>query len=222
MPSGIDANVLRDALITFLMLVISLSVHEWAHAWTALRVGDPTAQMQGRVTFNPMAHIDPIGTVILPLFMLLFRASTGAMIFVPGWAKPVPVNPTYFRHKVRDDLLVTLAGPFSNLVLCLMGATIGGVLLRFAAVEELVINFVWINAGLCVFNLVVAVPPLDGSHVLRHLVGMSEETYLRMCQWGPFLLILLINISAVREFVGMLTMKCSEPFFKLAALIRYA
>ena len=124
----LDAEAIRQGLILFLFLVLSLSVHEWAHAWTALKVGDDTALRQGRVTFNPMAHIDPIGTVLLPL-MMFFLSAAGSNIGMIGWAKPVPVDPRNFKHPVRDDLLVTLAGPFSNLVLCLLAAVIGGVFL---------------------------------------------------------------------------------------------
>src|SRR5579859_5106660 len=103
-----DLNQLADGLIQYLMLVALLTFHEFGHAWTAMMCGDDTAKSQGRVSLNPAVHIDPIGTVALPLAMILFPQYFG---FLVGWAKPVPVNPDNLRNKKFDDILVTMAGP---------------------------------------------------------------------------------------------------------------
>src|SRR5579884_3095283 len=107
-------------IFEFVILLFSLSIHEAAHAWTASRLGDPTARMLGRVTLNPIRHIDLVGTVLVPLFMLLMP---GYGRFLIGWAKPTPVTPRNFKNITRDDILTTVAGPVSNL-LAAVGATI--------------------------------------------------------------------------------------------------
>src|ERR1700761_2392071 len=106
---------IADGLVQYLILVALLTFHEFGHAWTAWRCGDDTARLQGRVSVNPLVHIDPIGTVLLPLIMIFGSASYTQ--FMIGYAKPVPVNPYNFAHPKRDDILVTLAGPGMNLLL---------------------------------------------------------------------------------------------------------
>ena len=108
-----DSNI-ADGLIQYLMLVALLTFHEFGHAWTAMKCGDDTARLQGRVSLNPVVHIDPIGTVLLPLLMIFMP---GAGRFLIGWAKPVPVNPYNLNQPRRDDILVTMAGPGMNLLL---------------------------------------------------------------------------------------------------------
>jgi Zn-dependent protease len=179
------------AVFEFVVLLFSLSVHEAAHAWMANRLGDPTARMLGRVTLNPVRHIDLIGTIVLPLFMLFMPGYGGFLI---GWAKPTPVTPRNFKNLTRDDILTTLAGPCSNLLaafvatiallilskVSLQGATIvhqlaggqgidpssGSVLLPLALLFYMGIT---LNVILFIFNL-VPLPPLDGSHVIRHML----------------------------------------------------
>ena len=109
---------IADGLIQYLMLVALLTFHEFGHAWTAWKCGDDTARLQGRVSLNPLVHIDPIGTVLFPLLMIFLP--TGASRFMIGWAKPVPVNPYNLRNKNFDDILVTMAGPGMNLILAVL------------------------------------------------------------------------------------------------------
>ena len=109
-----DSNQIADGLIQYLMLIALLTFHEFGHAWTAWKCGDDTARLQGRVSLNPIVHIDPIGTVVLPLLMI-FMPGVGR--FLIGWAKPVPVNPSNLNQPRRDDILVTMAGPGMNLIL---------------------------------------------------------------------------------------------------------
>jgi len=190
---------LINLLVTLLILLASVSIHEWAHAWTAEKLGDPTARSMGRVTLNPIPHIDPIGTIILPLFFLLF--SGGSAFF--AWAKPVPVNPSNFRKPVRDDIIVSMAGPASNFAIAILVAVSFGIVGRFVGLEAiapLAAQIILINALLMVFNL-IPIPPLDGSHVLRHLVGMSEMAFLRFSQYGFFILIGLLLLTPFGNFL---------------------
>ncbi|AKU90539.1 membrane metalloprotease [Vulgatibacter incomptus] len=171
-------------------VLLSLTVHEWAHAASANALGDDTAARMGRLTLNPIAHIDPFGTVLLPMIQLL---STGTVMF--AWAKPVPVNPLQFTRKVTmrtGDVLVSAAGPASNLAIAL-GAAIGlGLLVRFDWVNEPVVfllqSLFGLNIALAVFNL-LPVPPLDGSHVLRGLLPRRlSMAYERVFPYAPMLL----------------------------------
>ncbi len=214
-------------IFEFIVLLFALSFHEAAHAWTASRLGDPTARMLGRVTLNPLKHIDPFGTIFLPLLGLF----GGGLLF--GWAKPTPVTGRNFRNYKRDDTLVTLAGPISNLLLA-VGSLIALLLLkRFApfglqcvagvvqgaldpdlmaaapVVFPLTLVFfigVELNLVLAVFNL-MPFPPLDGSHLVRHLIsGRAAETYDRLGYLGFFLAFLVggwLTLQIVRPILSL-------------------
>lgn len=184
------------AVFEFVLLIFSLSVHECAHAWMASRLGDQTARLQGRVTLNPMYHIDPFGTLLFPALMIFGPLFGGGMLggFLFGWAKPTPVITRNFRRIVRDDTLTTLAGPVSNLLLAFvgflglavlivtqgrqpMGMQMNGNTQAFGLLCELAIN---VNLALFFFNL-LPLPPLDGSRILRHFLPYNWlNTYDRM------------------------------------------
>ncbi len=196
------------------VLVLAFSVHECAHAWTAWRLGDPTARMLGRVTLNPLKHLDPFGSVIMPLLALFYHWP------LIGWAKPTPVTGRNFKNYRRDDILVTLAGPASNLISATIALILllvikhlvpGGVLAIETAValashipgvatENLPTLFpialflyfvILINLLLFVFNL-IPIPPLDGSHVVRHFLPYKAlQLYDRIGMFGLFLLFLV-------------------------------
>ena len=193
---ALTSNV-QEGLVFYLILVVSLSVHEWAHAYVADRVGDPLPRAQGRVTLNPRAHIDPIGTVLLPLAMIFLNP--GFAIF--GWGKPVQVSLPNPKTRVRDDLVITGAGPLSNLLLAFVVALVGGLVLRFlpdaSPLRGLLEAFIFINCLLFLFNL-VPVPPLDGSRFLKHAVRMREETYAGFARYGFIVILVLINVDAFR------------------------
>jgi Zn-dependent protease len=183
--------------------VVLLTFHEFGHAWIAWKCGDDTARLQGRVSLNPLVHIDPIGTVLLPLLMLLVP---GAGRFMVGWAKPVPVNLSNLPNPRVDDVLITMAGPLMNLILAvaLMALARAGVVIRSPDMAEICVQFAYLSLLLCFFNL-IPIPPLDGSHVMRNLSGMSYETYMNLCRFGFIGIIIVINLPFVRETLGIVT-----------------
>ena len=191
----------EQKVILFVLLIASISVHEWAHAWVADKLGDPLPRMQGRVTLDPRSHIDPVGTLLLPLIMIF--ATPGFSII--GWGKPVQVSLPNQTTKKRDDLLITVAGPLSNLGIAIICSVGFGVVHRYASLGEpfliLFFQVVTLNGMLFLFNL-IPVPPLDGSHILKHVVGMSDESFLKFSKYGFFILIVLINIPVFQTFMA--------------------
>ena len=190
---------LQQGLVFYLILVASLSIHEWAHAFVADKVGDPLPRAQGRVTLNPIAHMDIIGTVFLPLAMIFMNP--GFAIF--GWGKPVQISLPNPKTRVRDDLLITGAGPLSNLGLACIGGLVLGALPETNSWKGggLVEAFILINCLLFLFNL-IPVPPLDGSRFLKHAVRMREETYAGFARYGFLVILVLINLDGFRSTFG--------------------
>ena len=207
-------NWIADGLIQYLMLIALLTFHEFGHAWTAMKCGDDTAKLQGRVSLNPVVHIDPIGTVLMPLLMIFLPY--GVSRFLIGGAKPVPVNPYNLRHPNRDDLLVTLAGPGMNLLLAILILGVARFVAMFASedVVHLLKTMAQLSLTLCFFNLLVPIPPLDGSHVVRVLIGMSHENYAKLARFGYLPVMIVWQIPAVQLFVGGTT----HVVFNLLAL----
>jgi Zn-dependent protease len=199
-----DPRLLINGLILYLGLIVLLTFHEFGHAWMAWKCGDDTALSQGRVSLNPLVHIDLIGTVALPL-LLIFMAPGG---FFVGWAKPVPVNPDNLRNPRADDIMVTLAGPWMNLLLAIviMGLARLGLMLHSDSMQEVCLNTAHLSLLLCFFNL-LPIPPLDGSQVVRSLVGMSYETYHQIARYGIFILILVLQVPAVQRTLDAVTTK---------------
>jgi Zn-dependent protease len=168
-----------------ILFLTSMPIHEWAHAWAAYQLGDDTAALRGRLTINPLAHLDPIGTLTLVLFGY-------------GWGKPVPVNPYRLRGNMRASrALVSAAGPFSNLVLAMLAAIpfrMGWGWLIPSSLQNILFFFVWINLSLMLFNL-IPIPPLDGSRILNWLLPQNwAYTMDRMEQYGGAVLIALLFI----------------------------
>ena len=194
---------LANGLIMYLGLVILLTFHEYGHAFAAWKCGDDTARLQGRVSLNPLVHLDPIGTVVLPLLMILLP---GAGRFLVGWAKPVPVNPANLRSPDRDDVLITLAGPAMNLLLGLLflALTRVGLLLHSSNLVELCLKLSHLSLLLCFFNL-LPIPPLDGSRVARVILQMSHDTYQHLSRYGFLILIVLLQVPAVMHLIGGVT-----------------
>ena len=197
-----DANWIIDGLISYLGLIVLLVFHEFGHAWVALKCGDDTARLQGRCSLNPIVHIDPIGTVLLPLMMIFLPFGVGR--FMIGWAKPVPVNANNLRNGRWDDILVSMAGPAMNFVLAvgLVALARIALLVGSGVAINLFLQMASLSLLLCFFNL-IPIPPLDGSHVLRNLTGMSWEAYAKFAQFGFILVIIAVNLSPVRRALGL-------------------
>lgn len=180
-------------VIIFLVLLFSLTIHEAAHAWSASRLGDDTAKRLGRVSLNPVVHIDPIGTLLLPLVAL---ASGSGMIF--GWAKPTPVTVSNLRHPRRDSVLVTAAGPASNLAIA-FAATL--VLQQSDGVTRLIaFEALSLNVLLAVFNM-LPIPPLDGGQILMALLPRRMAMQLRFLYPYGFLILMALMFSGVLGYI---------------------
>jgi Zn-dependent protease len=181
-------------LVGFSIILVSLTIHEAAHAWTADRLGDPTARMLGRVSLNPIVHIDPIGTILLPLV----AAISGLPII--GWAKPVPVNISRLRHHRRDFMLVAAAGPASNLaqaaIVALVVRLLAGADAERGVLMAILVAAVQINLLLAFFNL-VPVPPLDGGNVLAGLLPESAAALLDGLRQYGFILLYALMLSGI-------------------------
>ena len=196
-----DFNALADGLIRYISLVILLTFHEYGHAWMASKCGDDTARSMGRCSLNPLVHIDLIGTVLIPMLQIFLPSLGGILI---GWAKPVPVNPNNLRNPKLDDILISMAGPWMNLLLAVLLFGLAKIGLGFEA--QAFYKFCMMSAilslALCFFNL-LPIPPLDGSHVVRVLTGMSNETFYQFAQYGFIVLILVLNFTPIPKLISM-------------------
>ena len=198
-----ELYTLADGLILFLGFVLFVTLHEFAHAWTACRCGDITPRLQGRLTLDPLAHIDWLGTVLLPLIMVALGAMTGRFSLF-GWGRPVMVNLDNFRHRRRDDILVSAAGPAMNFLIAVLLILLakGFDLAGQEPVTQMIFKLARFSMFLCFFNL-LPVPPLDGGHILRNLIGISDEAYAAISQYSFILFIVLMHIPEVGAFVSL-------------------
>lgn len=210
-----------DLLLIAPVLLLSVVVHEVAHAWQALREGDTTARDLGRLTLNPLPHLDPVGSFIVPLVLYLLPGE-----FLFGWAKPVPVNPRNYRNYRAGDIRVSLAGIVSNLGLVVLfalviavvaavggGSPFGGSVV--SSVAAMATYGVLINLVLAYFNL-IPVPPLDGSHVLYHLLpAATGARYRQMGRYGVTLLFLTVIV-----FPGAFGLVLSPVFTAFSWVVR--
>jgi len=216
-----------SVVFQMIAFLFAISVHESAHAWTANRCGDPTARMLGRVSLNPARHIDPVGTIVMPLIALF----TGFPVI--GWAKPTPVDPRNFKNPVADDILTSVAGPVSNFLVATSAVVVMFVIAKtsveghglvqsmpfayhmgsagvggssfLAPLTLFLYELMLINVVLGVFNL-IPVPPLDGSHVLRHF--LSESVRRAYDAMGIFGLLALVYLG------GNLLSRLISPFLR--------
>ena len=188
-----DINTLIQQLaIQLPPLLFALTVHELAHGWVAFRLGDPTAKMAGRLTMNPLKHLDPLGVLAFVIMKI-------------GWAKPVPVDPRYFRNPQKDMLLVALAGPGANVLLALASALLARLLVSVPVLPLFVLQplvgmlvaSVWINIMLAVFNI-IPIPPLDGSKVLMGVLPPeAARSFARIEPFGFFILLALFYTGVI-------------------------
>jgi Zn-dependent protease len=203
----LEEPVLAVVLVAIFLLV-AYPVHEFAHAWAAYMQGDSTAKLFGRLTLNPIVHFDPLGGTLTALSLLF-----SPILF--GWAKPTPVNPSNFRDRRNGDVIVSLAGPFSNLIMATLGAFVFRVLNQTGVLVDLPQNvvlgiyyFVAFNVLLAIFNL-IPVPPLDGSALLYRFLTPEQAWKVRplLAQYGFFLVlgVFLLAGSYISRFIGDVT-----------------
>jgi Zn-dependent protease len=213
-----DTQTLRDGLLQLILLIISIGLHEFGHAWMADLRGDPLPRMQGRVTLNPFAHTDPIGTIAIPAVMIFLSPGFGLI----GWGKPVQISLPNPKTRRMDDICITLAGPAMNLVLCFVFAVIGGLGNFDPKTQEVVIRFlvggIYLNAGLVVFNL-IPIPPLDGSRLALRLGLYSEEFFLSLARWGFIVLIVLVNLPPFLRMMHTAILLLASPWLSLWDLL---
>lgn len=200
MPFNIAEWIIRIPVLLF-----AITIHEYAHGRAALSLGDPTAKNAGRLSFNPISHIDPFGAICLFLFNF-------------GWAKPVPVDVRYFKNIKRDTVLMSISGPLSNIA----AAFVTGMLIRYFLVGweiyiKVLIYMILMNTGLGLFNL-LPIPPLDGSHVLENVLPTSaSEKYREFSRYGPMVLIGIILLDNFAG-TGILSRILFSPMIHLAHL----
>ena len=186
LSGNFDLVDLISLLVSIPVVLLSLSFHELAHGYVAMKLGDPTARYYGRITMNPLKHLDPIGA----LSMLLFGI---------GWAKPVPIDPRYYRDRKKGILLVSLAGPVTNFVLSFISLLLEGILIKFGSLQIDIVRWLCqmctysaiINLGLGLFNL-VPIPPLDGSKIAGALSGWAAKLYWKFQRYWRIVLVICV------------------------------
>jgi Zn-dependent protease len=200
-----DTGALIRGLLLFVAFIPLVTLHEFAHAWVATRCGDDTPRLQGRVTLDPIAHIDLIGTIVLPLIMTVIGAAGGNPLLF-GWGRPVLVNVNNFNHRRLDDILVSAAGPAMNLVIGFWLIALMKLIYVAGGGDHVndVLPVIRLSILLCFFNL-LPVPPLDGGHIMRNLLGISDEVYHMMSQYSFMFFVILFRIPAVGDFVSLVT-----------------
>jgi Zn-dependent protease len=210
-----DPAILRNGLILFFLLASSLCLRAYAQAWVATKLGDRTPASEGRLTLNPVPHVDILGTIVLPLIFIFYLSPSldrQNLTFFLGWAKPVPINPHSFKNPRRDAVLVQFAGLAMSLVLLTFAAVAGGLLYRFdEQVVQIFFGLISINSCLVVFDC-LPIPPLPGGVLLRHLGYISEERYNHLARWGGLILLILINLKPTAMVFGMLRAVVATPF----------
>lgn len=186
-------------------LIFAITLHESAHGWAAAKLGDPTATRWGRVTLNPIPHIDPVGTIAVPGALLVMSALFGSGGLLFGWAKPVPINPNYFRNPVRGMMITAIAGPASNALQMLAWAVLLKLLVAVGVYDRFALSVctagINVNLMLMAFNL-IPIPPLDGGRIVRGLLpARAGEAYDRIEPYGMFILLILMVGGGLTFFV---------------------
>lgn len=199
-----DSSIIGQLIIYMVVLVFAISAHECAHAWMSNKFGDDTARLLGRITLNPVAHTDPIGTLLIPIVGFIFGHIGGAMAAIPliGWGKPTPVNPLRWRNKNLANVMVSIAGILANLIIAISAFTILKVMLMTGAFNSIseslkvpvylfLLYSLVMNISLAIFNL-LPFPPLDGSKVLQTFLPASMQPVLNVLEQYGFLILMAL------------------------------
>ena len=215
-----DLTMVQKIVVWLLPVVFAITVHEVAHGWVAKKFGDNTADRQGRLTLNPLNHIDLVGTVLLPGILLLSGAG-----FIFGWARPVPVDPRNFKSPRKDMMYVAMAGPISNLLMALGWAIVARIGVSLADIREVALPLVYSGMAGISINLVLAlinflpIPPLDGSRIVAGLLPERMAwQYERIEPYGFYILLLLLVTGGLGLILGYPMMLMQALFFSLAGL----
>ncbi|MGI8495744.1 MAG: site-2 protease family protein [Pyrinomonadaceae bacterium] len=226
---GVDITQFIAHLVVYMVvLLLAISAHEAAHAWMSHKFGDDTAFMLGRVTLNPVAHTDPIGTLLIPIVSFIFGAIGGGLGSIPliGWGKPTPVNPRNWTNYKLANVMVSIAGILANLILAIIGFVIFKSLLGFGAINAgnietglvktvtiFLQNLIFLNVSLAIFNL-LPFPPLDGSKVLGTFLPESAQPVLAMLEQYGFLILMALLYTGIIGFV-------MRPVFQLVEYLLF-
>ena len=196
-------HAIQTICVYAIPLIFAITLHESAHGWAAGRLGDPTATMLGRVTINPIPHIDPIGTIAVPGVLLLMSALTGGGGLLFGWAKPVPINPRYFRNPLKAMTITAAAGPLSNLLQMIFWALLLKVLAAVGFYDKFVISVcaagISVNLMLMAFNL-IPIPPLDGGRIVRGLLPRQAGMAVDKIEPYGFMILLVLMVGGGLSF----------------------
>ena len=196
-------HAIQPICVYAIPLIFAITLHESAHGWAAGRLGDPTATMLGRVTINPIPHIDPIGTIAVPGALLLMSALTGGGGLLFGWAKPVPINPRYFRNPLKAMTITAAAGPLSNLLQMIFWALLLKALAAVGFYDKFVISVcaagISVNLMLMAFNL-IPIPPLDGGRIVRGLLPRQAGMAFDKIEPYGFMILLVLMVGGGLSF----------------------
>lgn len=196
-------HAIQTICVYAIPLIFAITLHESAHGWAAGRLGDPTATMLGRVTINPIPHIDPIGTIAVPGALLLMSALTGGGGLLFGWAKPVPINPRYFRNPLKAMTITAAAGPLSNLLQMIFWALLLKALAAVGFYDKFVISVcaagIPVNLMLMAFNL-IPIPPLDGGRIVRGLLPRQAGMAFDKIEPYGFMILLVLMVGGGLSF----------------------
>ena len=222
------AELVSHLIIFMVVLLLAISAHEAGHAWMSYKFGDDTAFMLGRVTLNPIAHTDPIGTLLIPMVGFIFGAVGGGLASIPliGWGKPTPVNPRKWTNYKLANVMVSIAGIGANLILAVIGFVIFKSLLGYGVINAenvdsgfikpitiFLQNLIFLNVSLAVFNL-LPFPPLDGSKVLGTFLPESAQPVLAMLEQYGFLILMALLYMGVISFI-------MRPVFQLVSYLLF-
>lgn len=196
-------HAIQTICVYAIPLIFAITLHESAHGWAAGRLGDPTATMLGRVTINPIPHIDPIGTIAVPGALLLMSALTGGGGLLFGWAKPVPINPRYFRNPLKAMTITAAAGPLSNLLQMIFWALLLKAVAAVGFYDKFVISVcaagISVNLMLMAFNL-IPIPPLDGGRIVRGLLPRQAGMAFDKIEPYGFMILLVLMVGGGLSF----------------------